>query len=217
MVTNENHSWNCGVEGHTDDPEVNQLRIRQIKNFFTILFVSQGTPMILMGDEVRRTQNGNNNAYCQNNELSWFNWDSVEKEAHLLRFVRGLIAFVQSRAIFAVEQLLHVGFDERQPSIVWHGTELEQPDWGYFSHSLAFTLFHPKPEEEYLHVICNAYWEPLVFALPELPPHLAWHRIVDTYLESPHDFSPLENAAYIASDRYRAMARSTIVLMGLPR
>ncbi|MCS6958717.1 MAG: glycogen debranching protein GlgX [Pseudanabaenaceae cyanobacterium SKYGB_i_bin29] len=214
---NDNFSWNCGVEGETDDPEINQLRLRQIKNFFTILFISQGTPMILMGDEVRRTQKGNNNAYCQNNEISWFNWDSVEKEAHLLRFVQSLIRFAQERAILAVEQFLHIGFDEYQPSIVWHGVELEEPDWGYFSHSLAFTLYHPKPQEEYLHVICNAYWEPLDFALPPLPPNWHWHRIVDTYLPSPDDFSPPETAAYVASDRYRAMPRSTIVLMALAR
>ncbi|MFN3360826.1 MAG: glycogen debranching protein GlgX [Pseudanabaenaceae cyanobacterium] len=215
--TNDNFSWNCGVEGETDDPEINQLRLRQIKNFLTILFISQGTPMLLMGDEVRRTQKGNNNAYCQNNEISWFNWDSVEKEADLLRFVRSLIQFVQERAIFEVEQFLHIGFDEYQPSIVWHGVELEEPDWGYFSHSLAFTLYHPKPQEEYLHVICNAYWEPLDFALPPLPNNWHWHRIVDTYLPSPDDFSPPETAAYIASDRYRAMPRSTIVLMALKR
>lgn len=215
--TNDNHSWNCGAEGETTDPEINLLRLRQIKNYLTILFMSQGTPMLLMGDEVRRTQKGNNNAYCQNNELSWFNWDNVEKEADLLRFVRGLIDFMQKRAIFEIEQLLHIGFDERQPSILWHGTELEEPDWGYFSHSLAFTLFHPKPQEEYLHVICNAYWEPLVFELPQLPPPWHWHRIVDTYLDSPNDFCPPETAAYIASDRYRAMARSTIVLMALQR
>jgi isoamylase len=93
---NDNYSWNCGVEGSTANRGVEELRQRQIKNFLTLLFMAQGTPMLLMGDEVRRTQRGNNNAYCQNNEISWFNWDAVEKEHHLVRFTQGLIHFIKT-------------------------------------------------------------------------------------------------------------------------
>ncbi len=102
---NANFSWNCGVEGPTDDPEIERLRLRQIKNLFTMLFVSQGTPMILMGDEVRRTQLGNNNAYCQDNEISWFDWGLVEKNQDLLRFVRGIIRFNRAHPSLNSDQL----------------------------------------------------------------------------------------------------------------
>ncbi|MBD0337013.1 MAG: glycogen debranching protein GlgX, partial [Cyanobacteria bacterium Co-bin13] len=104
--TNDNHSWNCGYEGPTDNPAIEKLRLRQIKNLLTLVFFSQGTPMLLMGDEVRRTQLGNNNAYCQDNEVSWFNWDAVEKEANLLRFTQGLIRITQKLKILQVERVL---------------------------------------------------------------------------------------------------------------
>ncbi len=90
--TNDNRSWNCGVEGPTDDPAVETLRNRQVKNFLTVTMLSLGLPMILMGDEVRRTQHGNNNAYCQDNETSWFDWTLVAKHADVHRFVRLLNA-----------------------------------------------------------------------------------------------------------------------------
>jgi glycogen operon protein len=105
---NENFSWNCGVEGDTDDPQVNSLRLRQIKNFLSILFFSQGTPMMLMGDPVRRTQKGNNNAYCQNNELSWFDWTGEDSHRDETHFLRGIIALTQSLALFQEERLLPV-------------------------------------------------------------------------------------------------------------
>ena len=105
---NDNFSWNCGVEGETDDPKVNKLRLRQIKNFLTILFFSQGTPMMLMGDPVRRTQKGNNNAYCQNNELSWFDWTGEDSHRDETHFLRGIIAFTQELALFQEERLLPV-------------------------------------------------------------------------------------------------------------
>ena len=105
---NHNNSWNCGVEGETNDSVINTLRLQQIKNFFTILFLSQGTPMILMGDEIKRTQRGNNNVYCQNNELSWVNWDGVESEYDLWCFLRRLIYFTLGLELFNQEDRLEV-------------------------------------------------------------------------------------------------------------
>ncbi|HEY9642199.1 MAG TPA: glycogen debranching protein GlgX, partial [Coleofasciculaceae cyanobacterium] len=104
--SNDNHSWNCGQEGETNDLKIEALRVRQIKNLLTILLTSQGTPMLLMGDEVRRSQRGNNNAYCQDSELSWFNWDSVEQHADLHRFFKLLLKFTQSLHLFEREEIL---------------------------------------------------------------------------------------------------------------
>lgn len=211
--TDANYSWNCGVEGLAAPPEVEQLRQRQIKNFLTLLFMAQGTPMLLMGDEVRRTQRGNNNAYCQDNELSWFNWNAVEKEQPLLRFTQGLIHFIQNLKVFQLEHLLRVTTSwHYEPHIVWHGTTLGQPDWSENSHTLAFTLRYPDAKEQ-IHVMLNAYWEPLMFELPELGPHDRWHRIVDTSVAPPRDFCYPEEAPLFEGDRYPVGARSSVVLM----
>lgn len=209
-----NYSWNCGVEGLTQDPEVEALRQRQIKNFLTMLFMSQGTPMLLMGDEVRRSQQGNNNAYCQDSELSWFDWDCVEKHADLLRFTQGLINLSQTLEIFQLEHILAVTYASQSPHIVWHGTTLGEPDWGENSHSIAFTLRHPN-HHEWLHIIFNAYWEPLCFELPPLEHGETWHRIVDTALPSPDDFCPIKFAPVVEPAFYRAHARSAVVLIAL--
>lgn len=212
--TNDNLSWNCGEEGHTNNPQVQALRLRQIKNFFTILLISQGTPMLLMGDEVRRSQLGNNNAYCQDNQLSWFDWSGIEKHADLLNFVRGFIDFIQAREIFRQEQILAGKEHTSEPHIIWHGVRLGQPDWGYNSHSLAFTLRHPA-SGEHLHIMLNAYWESLVFELPPLSATKGWHRIVNTSLPSPSDFCNLKTAPPIVEYNYRLEARSSVVLMAL--
>jgi isoamylase len=211
--TNDNYSWNCGHEGPTDSPEIKKLRLRQIKNFLTLVFFSQGTPMLLMGDEVRRTQLGNNNAYCQDNEVSWFDWDAVEHEAALLQFTQGLIRLTQKLQTLQVERVLQVTeIWSHEPHVVWHGTQLGQPDWSDNSHSLAFTLRHPKANEE-LHVMLNAYWEPLIFELPDLEPGRRWYRIVDTAVAAPRDFCDLEGAPMFDGQAYPVGARSSVVLM----
>jgi glycogen operon protein len=211
---NDNHSWNCGVEGATEDPHIQFLRQKQIKNLLTILCVSQGTPMFLMGDEVQRTQLGNNNAYCQNNPISWFDWSLVETRSDLLRFVRGLIHWMQSLKLFQEGTLLEISTHEHKPYLIWHGTKLGQPDWGQNSHSLAFTLFHPDAQE-YLHIMLNAYWKPLTFELPTLAKGQSWHRIIDTNLPTPDDFCPPETAIALKSPTYPVEARSSVVLMAI--
>ena len=206
------YSWNCGVEGPTDNSTIEGLRLRQIKNLLTILFVSQGTPMLLMGDEVRRSQRGNNNPYNQDNETSWFDWRDVERHAGLLRFVRELIRFTQERSLFQQERYWQV---EGSDTITWHGVKLGQPDWGQDSHSLAFSLRDPNGAD-LLHIILNAYWEPLTFDLPPLPPAQRWHRLLDTALPAPDDFTPPENAVPLEKHRYRTESRSAVVLFAKP-
>ena len=209
---NDNHSWNCGVEGETEDGQVDQLRLQQIKNMLTILFLSQGTPMILMGDEVRRSQRGNNNAYCQDSELSWFDWEAVDSQFDLWCFIRRLIHFTRGLALFKQESRLHVADTCQDPHIRWHGVRLEHPDWADNSHSLAFSLRHPQAGE-HLHVMLNAYWEPLEFELPVLGHGDFWCRIVDTALPLPQTFCDLDVADPIRQDCYRVASRSTVVLM----
>ena len=137
--SNNNLSWNCGVEGPTDDPMVEALRNRQVKNFFTLELLSAGTPMLLMGDEVRRTQRGNNNAYCQDSGISWFDWSFLERHRDIHRFVKGLIRFHQVRDVLAEGAALSLNQLLRWARIEWHGVALKRPDWSDHSHSLAFT------------------------------------------------------------------------------
>jgi len=205
---NSNYSWNCGVEGPSVDPKIEAIRNRQIKNLMTILLLSQGTPMLLMGDEVRRTQKGNNNAYCHDNEISWFNWDDLQENEAMLRFTKKLIQFYHKHHLFHAEMYWTL---PGGPEIFWHGVKLEQPDWGQNSHSLAFELIHPECGE-HLYIMINAYWEPLKFELPGLSAGKIWLRVIDTFLPSPQDFSvpsvPLSNRKRI----YKVHSRSVVLL-----
>ncbi|ELS00742.1 glycogen debranching enzyme GlgX [Xenococcus sp. PCC 7305] len=208
---NDNYSWNCGIEGATEDPEIAKLRLKQIKNFFTVLLMSQGTPMILMGDEVRRTQQGNNNTYCQNNELAWFDWSLTEKNQGLFRFVNSTIALIQGLEVFRLETPLAT---ERgsEPYLIWHGVKLNQPDDCEDSHYVGFTLAYPK-FGECLQVMFNAYWESLTYELPQLLPEHNWYRIIDTSLTAPEDFCDLKTAPLVADPYYQVAPRSSVVLM----
>ncbi len=210
--SNQNNSWNCGVEGPTDDPEIDALRRRQIRNFFTILFLSQGRPMFLMGDELRNTQNGNNNAYSQDNEISWFDWDKADEEQALFRFVSGLLRFRQKSKLF--RHRAHWA-EPGGIEIVWHGVHLNQPDWGEQSHSLAFELSNPESDDEHEHLfmMLNAYWEPLDFQLPNLHAGRCWARFVDTSQPSPADFAEPLVRLPEGQNSYPAAARSVVVLM----
>ncbi|MEO1257776.1 MAG: glycogen debranching protein GlgX [Bacteroidota bacterium] len=207
---NDNHSWNCGHEGPTDDLAVEQLRIRQIKNFMTVLMVSQGTPMFTMGDEVRRTQHGNNNAYCQDNELGWFDWDLVVQQNDLLGFIRKLMKFNLSCPYFQEEQFWEAPEPASSTKFEFHGIHLNQPDWSDHSHSLAFTLTNPNFDCS-LHVMVNAYWEPLTFALPE-ESNVQWKKIIDTSANSPNDIYLPEKAKAVDGFSCEVLARSVIVL-----
>lgn len=210
--SDSNFSWNCGIEGPTTDPAIEALRIRQIKNLLTILLIAQGTPMLLMGDEVRRTQNGNNNAYCQNNEESWFDWVKLEHNGKLLRFMRGLVDFTQASSLFREMDFWKFTPNTQSAYLTWHGTHLGQPDWGDDSHSLAFSLHHPQTGD-HIHVILNAYWEPLSFELPPLPEGQVWLRIVDTSLPSPDDFCNPADAPVLNGEPYFAESRSSVLLL----
>jgi len=212
--SNDNRSWNCGVEGPSHDPAIEKLRNRQVKNFLTVTMLSLGLPMMLMGDEVRRTQHGNNNAYCQDNEISWLDWRLLDQHADVHRFVRLLLERRLRRPTGpelereSLNQLL------QGANKAWHGVKLNQPDWGDHSHSLAFSG-EIRREKLRIYLILNAYWEPLEFELPALDIHAAerWRRWIDTYLDSPHDIVPWQQGSPVSADKYRAGPRSVVVLI----
>jgi glycogen operon protein len=214
---NDNRSWNCGAEGPCDDPEVERLRNRQVKNYLTVTLLSLGVPMILMGDEVRHTQGGNNNAYCQDNELSWLDWTLLSRHADVHRFVRLLIARRLLRDVEHERRRVSLNTLIREGTKAWHGVKLYQPDWGDNSRSVAFGV-EPWRDKVRFHWILNAYWEPLEFELPKLADdgYGPWRRWVDTALDTPHDIVPWQTAPPVPGDTYRAEARSVVMLVSIP-
>jgi isoamylase len=210
---NDNRSWNCGTEGPTDDPAVEKLRNRQVKNFLAATLISIGMPMILMGDEVRRTQRGNNNAYCQDNDISWFDWRLEARHADVLRFARLLIARRLMRSSEHERRQIPLNQLLREANKQWHGVRLNDPDWRECSHSVAFGT-ELKNDRLLLHLILNAYWEPLEFELPpdERGNGNVWRRWIDTGLDSPNDIAEWQAAPLIPGHSYRAEPRSVVLL-----
>lgn len=210
--TDDNRSRNWGAEGPTDDPGVEKARNRQVKNFLATTMLSLGLPMILMGDEVRRSQQGNNNAYCQDNELSWFDWTLLTKHADVQRFLKLLIEhrlmqdFKPDLRRMSLNQLL------RDSNRAWHGVKVGEPDWSFTSHSLAYTSAAHDGRLNF-YAILNAYWEPLDF---ELPPtgkvDSPWCRWIDTSLDSPLDIVEWQTAPPLATSSYRAGPNSVVAL-----
>jgi glycogen operon protein len=209
----DNRSWNCGVEGPTDDVAVERLRNRQVKNFLTVTLLSVGMPMLLMGDEMRRTQRGNNNLYCLDDARAWLDWTLLDRHRDVHRFVSLLNARRLLRDVRHEEQRLSLGQMIQRANTAWHGVKLGQPDWSPASRSLAFTV-ELAATRQLVHILFNAYWEPLEF---ELPPEGAgrgggWRRWIDTALDSPDDIVAWPDAPTVVGSVYRAEARSVVVL-----
>ena len=211
----DNRSWNCGVEGPSDDPAVERLRNRQVKNFLTVTTLSLGVPMITMGDEVRRTQSGNNKAYCQDNATSWFDWTLLSRHADVHRFARLLIARRLMRDVRHEHLRMSLNQRLREAKKSWHGVKPGRPDWSDCSHSLALGA-ESAGEELRFHLILNAYWEPLEFELPPGDGKHVWRRWIDTALDSPQDIVDWQTAPPVSGMTYRAAPRSEVVLIAGP-
>jgi isoamylase len=209
--SNDNLSWNCGIEGSTNDPDVELLRNRQVKNFLALTLLSAGTPMMQMGDEVRRTQQGNNNAYCQDNEIGWLDWNLATTHADILRFVKQLIRLRLSFESAQENERLSLAEFLHHAEIRWHGMRLNYPDWGDDSHSLAVTLKSYKGKR-LRHFILNAYWEALEFELPPPAEGNTWHRLIDTALKPPFDIADAVSASQIDQASYLVQPRSVVLL-----
>ena len=216
---NENYSWNCGVEGPTHDPEILAVRGRQARNLMATLLLSQGVPMLLAGDEFLRTQGGNNNAWCQDNEVSWVDWGLAETHADFLRFTQLLIALRQRHPALRRRHFFEGcgPENELEPDIVWHGIEPDRADFSPASRILAFTLNGSRtgrePDQDF-YIACNAWTGPLDFRIPVAPSGRRWRRVVDTARPSPEDICPEDLAPRVPpAGRYRVGAHSMLVLI----
>jgi len=210
----QNDSWNCGAEGPTDDPAIEALRRRQVKNFAAILMLSQGVPMFVAGDEIRRTQNGNNNAYCQDNEISWFDWGRVDENRDVFRFFKNMIALRrQHRSLQRRDFLTGQKNSWGIPDIAWHGCKLDGAPWDDpEARVLAFTLAGVEPTEEDLHVILNMSPETLEFEVPHLDGK-RWRIFADTSKASPDDIAELGQERDFSGTGYLAEPRSVVILV----
>jgi isoamylase len=219
---NDNESWNCGWEGLTDDPVINALRRRQIKNALIMLMVSQGVPMIVMGDEIGRTQQGNNNTYCQDNELNWMDWTLLESNADLFRFFKHMIAFrhahpvLRNRWHFSNRDYVGSGYAD----ITWHGTKAWSADWSDSSRTIAFMLCGKHAHggaklDNYLYVAMNVHWDAHWFDLPGLPEGMQWHVAANTGAPSPDDiWKPGQEPLLPDQGGLLVGDRSVVVLVG---
>jgi glycogen operon protein len=211
--TNDNLSWNCGVEGDTDDAQILELRKRQAKNFTAILLLSQGVALLLAGDEVLRTQEGNNNAYCQDNELGWFDWTLTETHLDMFLFVSGMIAFRKRHPCLMRKRFLtgHKAESESMADVTWHGARLGDPRWeDRDSQVLVFTLAAAAPGEESIHVIMNMSEDTMFIELPLLEGQ-TWFRAVDTGQPSPADILEPKKQAPMNEHQYLVNERSVVV------
>ena len=207
----DNLSWNCGTEGPTDDPDIANLRERQVRNFLCLLMLSHGTPMLWMGDECGHTRQGNNNPWCQDNELNWFDWDLVGKNTGLVRFTRELIRFTESVEILQTNRFWSATSSDRRGDISWHGTQPNRPDWTPSSRVLAFTLEQPATGR-HVHAMLNAGDRDLEFGLPAAPDGMGWVQIIDTSRPSPGDIGDQEGPPPVDAAEIMVSAHSIIVL-----
>jgi isoamylase len=211
--SDDNASWNCGIEGPTQDADVLALRARQSRNLLTLLLLATGTPMLAMGDEMGRSQQGNNNAYAQDNPISWVDWSLLERHADLHRFVRELVTYRQRRDVVVNARSLSLGELVQRHQVSWHGVEPNQPDWSDSSHAFAVTITSVGQRFRW-HAMVNSWWEALTFRLPAADGGQEyWHRWIDTSRASPEDIVPWLGAPVLEGDTYTVGPRSIVVLI----
>ena len=217
---NNNCSYNYGVEGPTRRRKVEETRLRQIKNMMASLLLSQGVPMFVSGDECRRTQRGNNNAYCQDNAISWFNWRLVEKNQELIRFCSELIAFRKMEPTVRQTNFLD-GHPVRPggfPDVSWYHPGGDSVDWEHHGNSL-ICILAAQPQEDRLElpnynvmIMAHAASEPCEFTIPVAARHLSWRTFVDTASASPNDIFPkLDGPPAPTKGKTRLLGRSLLV------
>jgi glycogen operon protein len=216
---NANYSWNCGVEGPTLDPAILRLRQRQARNLVTTLLLSQGVPMLLGGDEFLRTQQGNNNAWCQDNDISWVDWNLLRSRADFFRFTSLLLA-LRHRHPALRRRTFFRGTGPKnnlRPDIIWHGVEPFRPDFSQSSRTLAYCLDGSQTGRESdrdFYVVCNAWEKALPFRVPRSPSGKPWRRAIDTALPSPQDILGLDEGPVVACEApYRVETFSMLVLI----
>jgi isoamylase len=219
---NDNESWNCGVEGETDDPAILALRWRQMRNAIAMLMFSQGIPMLLMGDEMGRSQAGNNNTYCHDSAINWLDWGLLQTNADFFRFVQRCIAFrkahpvLRNREYFRNQDYMESGYAD----ITWHGVEAWNADWSDYCRTLAFMLCgkHAKSGnvwDDFVYVAMNVHWEAHLFELPQLPAGMKWHLFLNTHLHPPEDIWDLGQEPVLQNQsKVKVGDRSVVILVG---
>ena len=219
---NDNHSWNCGWEGESSDEGVNFLRRKLIKNAFTILLLCRGVPMILSGDEMGNTQFGNNNAYCQDNEISWLNWNDLETNHEVYHYAIKMIAFrndhpvLRDNVFFKNRDYMNTGYAD----ISWHGTQAWNADWGDGSRVIAFLLDgkHAKGgtvEDNYIYVAMNMHWQSHNFEIPRLPEGKSWYVSANTDMPEGRDIYASGNEQLLEDQaEFLVGQRSVVILLG---
>lgn len=213
--SDDNISYNNGFEGECINPKIENLRLKKIKNALVYLLTSQGVPMLLAGDEMRRSQKGNNNAYCQDNELSWIDWSLVEKNSGLVRFVSNLIALRKNHKVFSRKEFFHDNYDKGGYSdILWFDINAKSPDWTKQKRFLAFKL-NGRDLDNDIYVASNGDKYDLTLTLPALQEGKKWYLAVDTGLPSPEDAFELNKEELLKEQRrYVLLANSTVILIG---
>ncbi len=219
---NNNHSWNCGWEGESTDEGVNFLRKKLVKNVLALLMLCRGVPMILSGDELGNTQFGNNNAYCQDNEISWLNWNDLEKNRELFDFAKKMIGFRHDHPVLRHNKFFHNRdyMNTGYADISWHGTQAWNADWGGGSRTLAFLLDgkHAKDgavEDNYIFVAINMHWESHTFDIPHPPEGIKWYLAANTDMPEGSDiFANGEEVLLEHQYHFLVGARSIVVLIG---
>lgn len=210
--SNHNISSNHGIEGPTDDDAINALRQRQIRNFLLLLFFSHGTPMLLMGDEIRHTREGNNNPWNQDNERNWLDWNLVSENADLLHFVKQLISISSGLAIFKNDRFWFASNAEKNGDISWHGFNPNEPDWTPESRCIAFSLNAGHGAEEIL-VLLNASEEEQAFVLPQSSSKRRWYHLINTSLPSENSRSEAREAVEVKDEKVFLGSKSSVVLI----
>lgn len=212
--SDDNLSYNHGFEGECINPKIENLRIKQIKNFLVYLFTSQGVPMMLGGDEMRRTQNGNNNAYCQDSPISWFNWELANKNQGLVRFTKTLIELRKAHPVFCRTKFFQDNYDKNtMPEISWYDMNAKNPDWEKQKRFLGFKLNGKSLGDNDFYIATNTDIYDLTITLPASPEGTKWYVIADTALNSPEDILPPENAELLRDQRrYVLISGATVIL-----
>lgn len=221
--TDYNYSWNCGVEGPCRKKKVMDMRSKQIRNSWLLTFLCQGTPLILAGDEFGNSKNGNNNAYCQDNEISWLNWSQAKSNRDILEFARAVIRFRKKHPVFHMEKepkgldYLSCGM----PDVSYHGTKAWRPEFEHFRRQLGimycgkYAKTETGEDDDYFFVAYNMHWEPHEFSLPNLPKGMLWHVAFDTDAREVNGVYPEGEEKVLEKQKFfMVQARSIVVFIG---
>ena len=210
--SDNNLSCNHGIEGPTDDPAIDALRQRQIRNFLVMLFLSHGTPMMLMGDEISHTRLGNNNPWNQDNQRNWFNWNLVQENSDLLNFVKQLISFSSGLKVLQEDRFWFATSPRETGDITWHGLKPNHPDWSPTSRCIGYSLRAADGTNDLL-VLLNAGETPETFSLPKPPANSVWHQVIDTSLPSTQNFGDFREASAVLEKKVNLKSKSAVVLI----